>query len=470
MDSSAVPTSLGVTLQRGIYDSVSQKFSGLTPVAYIDAPLGNIRRTSLLADGRRPTQLQTSAKVLCQDSIDALNFSDPSLSQIAVLAAGGDGVCGSRDDEQWIVGFDANYSPRFTYYAPGKILGYLRSASTGQPTAWLDHSVPGQLSLFSIGGGVGSGAKYLNATPLPQPAIAPVYRSVLNLNDQILFTENGVLRSVKGSATSATLADLSALTGPDGWQSAGFDASNAYVYLNSNPSTSGSGTWRMLAVSRLTQSTSLLATGTGSVLTADTGIQGVFATVLKGATSSIIEIAKSSGAQSVFRSDGSSSVSFLSAFPGGINVLTVANNSNSASAASVVTDSGARLFDANTGLLYGADERQYDSVANSFVSSSLLFVTPFDGFGGRGMSGSNLVAFDLTARTTRLLGTFPTGAGLGGLAADTVFVGPMLSNNSFGGTQVARLVGGQMLASGSAVYTYNAGVPNSLRKTTVQVR
>ena len=98
----------------------------------------------------------------------------------------------------------------------------------------------------------------------------------------------------------------------------------------------------------------------------------------------------------------------------------------------------------------------------SFLSTQIRPGTVF--------SGSTLTNFDPVTRTSRLIGTFPTGAALGGVTSDAVFVSPPILNNGFGGTHAARIVGGQILSGGSAVYSLDTGISNSLTKTTLQVR
>lgn len=101
----------------------------------------------------------------------------------------------------------------------------------------------------------------LSLTSFPPPTTVTVFQPVQNLNDLILFTQDGALRSLKARANPPTLNNLSALTGPEGWQSAGSHASHAYGYLNSAAATSGLGTWRMLAISRGSQSVTTTTSG-----------------------------------------------------------------------------------------------------------------------------------------------------------------------------------------------------------------
>ena len=88
---------------------------------------------------------------------------------------------------------------------------------------------------------------------------------------------------------------------------------------------------------------------------------------------------------------------------------------------------------------------------------------------GTVFSGAALANFD-PVRTSRNLGTFPTGMMLGGVTSDAVFVSPLLPSNGFGGTHAARMVSTQIQTTGSAVYTCDTGIANSLTRTTIQVR
>ena len=61
-------------------------------------------------------------------------------------------------------------------------------------------------------------------------------------------------------------------------------------------------------------------------------------------------------------------------------------------------------------------------------------------------------------------------AALCGLASERVFVAPLSVDGSFGGFHASRLSGTQIIAAGSAVYTFDAGRADSIVRVTSQVR
>lgn len=466
VDAAAAPTRLGTILERGSYNSATRQVMSLTPVAYIDAPDGRVRSTSLLANGQRPLQLLSAGVPLCESNIVARNFATPFASQMAVDSPGADGICGTTDDVQALVRFSSSGAPTAAVNVLGKMLGYLTSDTTGEPVNWVMASSNGQIVVMPIGP-TGS-ALPLNVPPAVTPTPTPVLKPVVNLNNLVVFSQDGGLRSVNASVSPPTLNNLSILMGPDGWQSAGSDTSSAYVYLNSAAANSGTGTWRILAISRSSQTVSTLATGSGSIVAADTAAPRIFVTLLNGTFASVMQVAASTGAQTPFMPGNSSLVSFVSASPSGFH--TVANVSGVPGVLpffSIIDNTGVAISPTANGLVYGIDQRQYDTVSQIYTPTSFLStqIRP-----GTVFSGSTLTNFDPVTRTSRLIGTFPTGAALGGVTSDAVFVSPPILNNGFGGTHAVRIVNGQFLAGGSAVYTLNTGVANSLTKTTIQVR
>lgn len=462
---------LGRTLVRGTYNSTTRQVQDLVGVAYVDSPGGaNVRTTSLVANGQRPVQAQSPAGALCNDDVVASNFSTPFASQILVATPGADGACGTADDAQTLVSFSASGVPSAAPVTGGRLLGFFASGTTGNPTNWLLASPLGQLALQPIGAGATS---ILSAAPAG--ATTSVFRTVINLGDVIAFTQNGALRSVSTTAGPAAVsATLSTLTGPDGWQAAGSDASNAYVYINSSTAASGVGTWRLFSLSRSTQTLTALASGPGSIARASANTQRVFATVLtgSGATGSLLQIAAPSGTQTILVAPAIGTVSGVSAEPSGANLLvtvsTVAGVSSAVS--SVVNNAAMTLYSAGNGVAVGGDTPQYDPSSRSFLSTSFIF---YSSLGSLFFSGSDIIRFNQASGQTTSLGSIPTGAGLGGVASDPVFAGlpTTFEATGFGGIQIARFSSARVIQTvGNSVYTFNTNVPNSLVRTTQQVR
>ena len=464
-------SALGLVLVRGTYNGTTRQVQSLTPVAYVDSPGDlNIRTTSLEANGQRPAQAQSFSGALCRNNVFARNFSNPYASQILVASPGSDGSCGTADDAQTLVTFSASGAPSATPVVAGRLLGYFASGSTGVPTNWLLMSPQGQVALQPVGDGA---TNILSAAPVG--STASVFKTVLNLSDLIVYTQNGVLRSVRADAGTASVSPtLSTLTGPDGWQAAGSDASHAYVYINSSPASSRVGTWRLFSLSRGTQTLTELSSGPGSILGASANSQRVFATVLDraGSSISVLQITAPTGTQTTLVAPAGGVVPYLYANPSGSNLL-VASPSAAGDAStvfSVVNNNGATLFSAGRSFLAGADSPQYDLASQSFPFASFIF---YSSPGNQLHAGSSITKFNPASSQTTALGNVPTGTSLGGVASDLVYSSSIFTNDlsGFAGVQIARLSTTRSVQPvGNSVYTFNTNVPNSLIKTTEQVR
>lgn len=466
LDATATPMRLGLTLERGTFNSATKQITGLTPAAFIDSPGGRVRSTSLQANGQRPLQELSAPVALCDSSIVARNFVTPYSSQIAVDSPGADGLCETADDVQALVRFSSSGVPTAAVNVLGKMLGHLTSDTTGEPANWVMASPTGQIVVMPIGS---TGAALpLNVAPAIPLAPRPVLKPVVNLSNVVVFSQDGGLRSVNASVNPPTLNNLSVLSGPDGWKSAGSDANNVYVYLNSSTADSGTGTWSIFAISRTSQAFTPVATGFGSIFAAETAAPRIFVTLISGLSASVIQVATAGGAQTPFIAPSTTSASFVATSPSGFHLVSTANDAPAGSISfSIIDNTGVAISPTANGLVYGRDQRQYDTVSQIYTPTSFLStqIRP-----GTVFSGSTLTNFDPVTRTSRLIGTFPTGIALGGLASDAVFVSPLMPHNGFGGTHAARIVSGQILVGGSAVYTLDTGTANSLTKTTIQVR
>ncbi len=464
-------SALGLVLTRGTYNSTTRQVQDLTPVAYVDSPGDvNIRTTSLEANGQRPVQAQSFSGALCSNNVFARNFSNPYASQILMVSPGRDSTCGTADDGQALVTFSASGVPSATPVVSGKLLGYFASGSTGMPANWLSVSPLGQVALQPIG----VGATSIVSAP-PVGSTLSTFKTVLNLSDLIVYTQNGLLRSVSADAGLATLnATLSTLTSPEGWQAAGSDATHAYLYINSLTASSGTGTWRLFSLSRSTQTLTALASGPGSILSASANSQRVFATVINGArfSMSVLQIAAPDGTQTTLVAPSTDGVPFLSANPNGSNLLGVSSSAagGRSTVFSVVNNNGGILFSAGRSFLAGADNPQYDLASQSFPFASFIF---YSNPGNQLYAGSSITRFNPASNQTTTLGNVPTGVGLGGVASDPVYSSPITTNDTtgFGGIQIARVSAARAIQpTGDSVYTFNTNVPDSLTKTTQQVR
>jgi len=458
MDSSPAISRLGIVLQGGTFAASSNEFTGLSQVAYVDAPGGMLRTTSLVANGARPLQSTGPTQALCQDSLVANDFGNPFNSVVLATTPGADGSCGTADDGQVMIGFSSTGVPAVNS-AQG-VVGYLRSSSTGAPAYWLTTDSSGAETATPFGGGgnaivVGIGT----------PGVTSVkYGLVADLSDTLLYSRSGALMGLGYASGSLVRHTLAASTGPDGWKSAGNDANYAYAYLNSSTAQSGTGTWQLLAVARSNLAVTTIATGNGSIFMASALPGNVYATVLDANGTHVAKVSAPAGQQSTLW-PSATTVTAVEANPGGLNTV-VAVSSTSVTSLTLVDNQGNTLYSQSPGIVYGADSDSIDGASGDQVFAGVYIVAPS---ASTYLGGTPLTRFDAAARTSTLIGTLPNGGALGGSTLDEVFVTPISADRSFGGFQASRLSGSQIVSSGSAVYTFNPGQADSLVRTSTQV-
>ena len=460
MDSTPASSNLGLTLYQGTYSAANSQFGSLSPVAYVDAPNGVLRTTMLSATGARPQQSSGPTQSLCPGDIVASNFADPFSSVIVANTAGADGACGTADDGQTLIGFSSTGAPTFT--PASGYLGFLRSSTTGAPSNWLltDASGAETVAPFAPGGNA-------LAVGIGSPGATVGYVPVANLADTILYTRNGALVAVGNGNGSIGRHALSSSTGPDGWKSAGNDATFAYVYLNSSTANSGTGTWQLLAVSRVGLSATTLATGSGTIIEGSAVPGAVYATIFDVTRGSYVtKVSAPTGTQATLWSS-TTTITAVSANPAGLNTVMTVSGDVTTAGLSFIDNQGNSLYSQDPGLEYGADSNAVDAVSGDIVYAGVYVVSPS---ASTYLGGASLTRVDAQTRAVEALGTLPTGSDLGGTASEQVFVTPMSNDLVFGGFSASRLAGTQIVSSGSAVYTFNPGVANSVVRTTSQVR
>ena len=459
MDASPATSTLGLTLLRGTYAASTNEFTSLSPVAYVDAPNGALRTTMLAANGARPQQSSGPTTAVCSNTLVANDFANPFSSIVLATTPGADGICGTSDDGEVMIGFSSSGAPDATPVTG--VLGFLRGSATGAPAYWLttDSSGAETLTPFASGGAatvVGVGSPGANVS----------YGRVQNLSDTLLYSRNGALMGVGTASGAASRRTLSTSTGPDGWKPAGNDATYAYAYLNSATAQSGAGSWQLLAVSRADLSVATIATGTGSILAASAVPGSVYATVLNASTgAAVVKANAPSGTQSTLWASAST-VTGVEANPGGLNTVVSSSGVGSVSM-SLIDNQGNSIFSSSPGILYGADADAVDGASGDQVFAGVYVVAPSS---STYLGGVPLTRVDAATKASTVIGTLPTGADLGGAASDVVFVTPVSPNREFGGFHASRVANSQIIGPGSAVYTFNPGQANSLVRTTSQVR
>lgn len=470
IDTAAAPTDLGYVLQKGLFNSPSKVFYSLVSTAYVDARDGKIRTTLLSANGARPTQMQVNHPTLCPSSTIASNWADPFSTKIALVSPGADAICGTSDDLAPLLSFSAAGAPVLSTQTDiKKRLTYVNSSTTGQPTAWLTTFPNGQVSYEPIAGGVQT---TLSVGTTSSPTIAPAFKLIGKSNTTVLYSKNGILFGLNATASTPSVTQLSSITSPEGWQFGGSDANFVYAFINSNTATLGTGTWSMMAVSHANLATSTFVTGTGSLLLPSTNSRSIFATAIEGTTSSVIKIALPSGTKTVFVSTSTTALVGLfyavTAQYSGKHIQYAINSSTGDySSVRVVDDTRSFLYSPPNGLFWGLEGSQFSVGMESYIPDGYIFMTNVS---NAGFSGSSIVRYDVATSTTKTIGTVPRAVDIGGVSTDKVYMGPIAQSVSFGGAQIARLSNGQLLPTGSGVYTFNLSNANSLTETTLRVR
>jgi len=458
MDSSPAISQLGIVLYEGSFDASSNRFTGLSQVAYVDAPGGMLRTTPLAANGSRPQQSTGPVQALCQDGLVANDFGNPFNSAVLATTPGADGTCGTADDSQVMIRFSSTGAPGISS-AQG-VVGYLRSSSTGAPAYWLMTDGSGAETAAPFG----SGGNAL-VVGIGTPGVTSVkYGLVADLSDTLLYSRSGALMGLGYASGSLVRHTLATSTGPDGWKSAGNDANYAYAYLNSSTAQSGTGTWQLLAVARSNLAVTTIATGNGSIFMASALPGNVYATVLDASGTHVAKVSAPTGQQSSLWAS-STTITAVEANPGGLNTV-LAVSSASVTSLTLVDAQGSTLYSQSPGMVYGADSDAIDGASSDQVFAGVYIVAPA---ASTYLGGTPLTRFDAAAKTSTPIGTLPDGGALGGSTLDEVFVTPISADRVFGGFQASRLSGSQFVSSGSAVYTFNPGQANSLVRTTTQV-
>ena len=458
MDAAGAPSTLGLTLYQGTYDAPASRFTALSPVAYVDAPSGTLRTTLLAANGARPQQATGPTQSLCANNLVADDVADPFASVILAATPGADATCATADDGQVLIGFSSAGVPNATPVTG--YVGFLRSAATGAPVSWLVTDSSGAETVTPFAGG---GTATVVAIGTPGANVH--YARVQDLSDTLLYSRNGALMGLGVGSGGIARHTLSTSTGPDGWKSAGHDATAAYAYLNSGTAQSGVGTWQLLAVSRADLSVRTLATGTGSIFAASALPGAVYATVLDASSGShVTKVDSTTDAQSTAWASNSQ-VTAVEANPGGLNTVITATSTGAISL-SLIDDQGTAFYSQDPGMVYGADGNTIDESSGDQVFAGVDVVAQP---GSTYLGGVTVTRVDAATRTSRVLGTLPTGADLGGLVSEQVFVTPLWADGSFGAFSASRLSGTQLVSAGSAVYTFNPQQANSMVRVTSQV-
>lgn len=465
IDSTAAPSNLGLTLAKGEYNSATKQVSNLQNVAYVDDRNGLLRVTSLISSGKRPVTLTLPVTGLCSNSaILANNFSNPFASQLVANTAGTDGVCGTGDDVQLLFKFSDTGQPGYAFAFPAKdnqVLGYLRSASTGQPSHWLVAWSTGQTDLWDIAASYANIHQY--SADFSLGGLTSTFTTVAKLGDLNLYTRNGVLKVVQWNAENKFgHFDASTLTSASGWKEAGSDEANAYAFINTGDICTG--TWRIFAVSRSAASARTLASGTGSVFNAVTSGGATYASVCSGATSSFIRIDSATSTQTVLKS--SSSLFYIALDLDGALMSFGTSTAGTVDSLNFLDGVGSVLYDAGNSIFYGGDRKAFDMSKHVYTGDG-VYVMPKPVLTG---AAGYLQRWDATSKSIRNMGALPSASELGGSVGDTLYVTQPTPSAQIGGIAVTRISAGQFQSSGSRLYTIQPGAAIPLTLTTKQLQ
>lgn len=280
---------------------------------------------------------------------------------------------------------------------------------------------------------------------------------ISNANDLIVYTQNGTLKSV---GTTGTVTTYGATASTQAWTDAGQDADNVYVYRNSGALGSASPTWVILGISRSTQVSKAVATGTGYLASVAQTPTSAFASVVTlSATASQNTVTRynkpQNWAPNPHLSTSTEVVAYTSLGQGSVMQVRISTAAGNAKSRQILASDGRQLSDQGLSYLEGTESTGYALDSQQFPISALLFVDliPGNAFG-------NTILYRAGTATGSLdtpMG-FPNGAAFGGTITSGVYADFVASvGDGFTGVTVAGINATSLLLNDAtaAIYTFN---------------
>ena len=456
----------------GSVNAASQQVSSVTPAFLMYIRGGDVVLLPMQANGKSPAsqRIFAGSSSACKfvRELAGNDYATPQNSRFIVTTAGADGACdadGGGDDGRAEVRKDASLGLVLTPISTGSApLGLVRDPATLAPAGWLYART---LGLWN-----GSTITIRSGTDAPlQSAVGSTYRQTLAWDG----TQLSVIDFSNLTAPAETLLNSTVTASAVGWQLIGFDATAFYVYAASTASFTDP--WQVLKVTLSAPTATEMAAGTGVVALSSMGNSWLYLTVADQECS------------------GDSTCTYLVSLNKTVDVDRSITNAEFIGAPNTLIrmEAGAN----------GIDLLSFEPVVESGVSVTTLaffkdadqspLPSPLDEIPSAksmGLAAASTLNFNSSESRTRFVyatgytvaqqfnsatlnaletaGSSYSPIALGALpgAADygndpslaSVIAGP----SAFGSAYVARVSGGSLQASGSKVYSFDAGTANSL--------
>jgi hypothetical protein len=451
------------TLYSGLTTASTGVISNVKPHANLYIIDGDIKRINFAADGSDPkTKIRSAgSSVLCtfKDGLDAQDYDAPNNTSFVATTKGVDGTCGTADDAEASITFSSAGIPMVSpLVASIKTLGVMRDSVTLKPTT------------FVYGGSIATKTQIFImrvASNPPSTLDRPPISKVVSQASNAVVAEFSNRLTVWSSSGLETVLDA-AITAGTGWVSIGYDTNNFYVYRTTgdvnNTSTLASATWKIVKITRVNPVASILASGSGTILSASMGTDILYATTFQGSSISLSRLSKANaGAPTLIESGPSTTLPNVLTSSTGVHLLwrvTGAGSSTPGYTIAMIDETGATLYSAPAAFPSGIIEPSRIDLGVSENRSVFSFYT---GYGSTGHSGSALKTYNGSTKKLVNIGTLPGAADFGSA--------PAIASNSFDragflGGVIAPLLGSTIQSSSAKVFTFDSTLDNSLRVTT----
>ena len=458
-----------ITMYSGTVDVANFKVSNLTAHSLLYIAGGDVKRLPLAATGASPKAgLQVAGVTnLCDFVIDnygrpeGADYGTPLASRYRATTKGGDNFCGTFDDGQVEISFDAQGKPQ-TAPVPnaatlGPVLAVLRNPATLKPAA----TVHGR------------------AIALTQPATvytqlaatAPAMTKAIAVSVDGVVGEQGN-RLVFWDFSGKNIALDATITAGVGWESVGDDANNFYVYRNTGTLTAAitlnsptASTWKLVRISKTSPTATLLASGSGHLAAASIGLSSIFVTTANTSGYSLSRYSKAIPGAPVVLQGPSTQITLALASKEGVqllfNAFTAASGDRITTVSIVEEESNKTLFSTvgalpleritGTTLALNSSENAVGFVISAGLSSDI------------GSLGGSLISYDAATRTWAFNGHMPSPAEFGSRVAFLASGGT--SGSNFGTGTLSAISGTTILASPRRVFSFDPRVADSIQYT-----
>ena len=459
-----------ITMYSGTVDVVNSRVSNLTAHSVLYIAGGDVKRLPLAATGASPRAALQVAGVtnLCDFVIDnyvrpqGTDYGTPLASRYRATTKGTDNVCGTFDDGQVEISFDALGKPQTAPVqnaaALGSVLAVLRDPTTLKPAA----TVHGRAIAVTQ-----STTVYTQLA-----ATAPAVTKVIEVSVDAMVGEQGN-RLVFWDFSGKNIPLDATVTAGVGWESVGYDANNFYVYRNTGTLTAAitlnsptASTWKLVKISKTSPTAILLASGSGHLAAASMGLSSLFVTTASTNGYSLSRYSKAIPGAPVVLQSPSTQITLALASKEGVQLLF---NAFTAASGERITTVSIVEEETNKTLLSTVGALPLDRITGTTLAlnnseNAVGFLISAGITSEIGALSGNLISYDATARTSVFTGSTPSRAEFGSPIAFLASGGT--SGNTFGTGTLSTTNGTSILASPRRVFSFDPRVADSIQYTT----